>query len=406
LGADFKTNMLNEIIQDASNDVNSSKVTPYNERAAFAPQKWSDETAATWCRKHKPGVKVDSLKRAGAQIGTHYFCRKPYPVIVLSVFGNDLSTVTGQVAWHLHGEDLPIFDGVGNEPKWKKMKTLAGSTSGWMGPVKDLQDAEVIWKVEGPPDMLALMAIISAELRGKHIVITNSGGCGGRPNDYLAHLTGKIVYVLHDEDQPGQVIYPEDPIRLGGAKLRSQEVASVAKECRNVQLPYDIAESHGKDGRDFICEGAVYSQFLELAAKAESMVVMPKAPAIPRVEPKRKRSAKASDLSRQQILDSLDIRAEYVGMGIEITGRSPNSKGWIECPAYGRDDQNPSGEINVGTGKDGGKYKDWGTGESLLSFDFASKYENKCATGRESFKYYADELRPPDPLKPKAIIFV
>ena len=35
----------------------------------------------------------------------------------------------------------------------------------------------------------------------------------------IEHLAGKKVYVLHDADRPGQGIYPEDPNRIGGAKI-------------------------------------------------------------------------------------------------------------------------------------------------------------------------------------------
>ncbi len=153
-----------------------------------------------------------------------------------------------------------------------KMKTIAGSRSGLMGfhGLAHIEKATVVWKTEGPADMLALMAIIPDDLLEQHVVVTNSGGAGEIPDHkFLEYFTGKTVYILHDADKPGQGI-PEDSNdhRVFGARLWAQESAKFASICKNVQLPYEIADSKGKDVRDYINEGATYAEILALADAA------------------------------------------------------------------------------------------------------------------------------------------
>ena len=56
---------------------------------------------------------------------------------------------------------------------------------------------------------------------------------------------GKLVYVVGDADRAGQA----------GASRFARAFARVAREVRLVPLPYETAESHGKDLRDWVAEG-------------------------------------------------------------------------------------------------------------------------------------------------------
>ena len=74
---------------------------------------------------------------------------------------------------------------------------------------------------------------------------------------------------------------------------------------------------------------------------------------------------------KAEILESLDIAAEYAAMGVEFTKPAPNAKGWRECRAMGREDRTPSASVNLQTGI----YRDHGGGGESLSFwDFAVKH--------------------------------
>jgi hypothetical protein len=75
-----------------------------------------------------------------------------------------------------------------------------------------------------------------------------------------------------------------------------------------------------------------------------------------------------------QILGRLDIAAEYCAMGAVLVG-SPSAKGWQECHAFGRKDDNASAAFNVGSGRIRGRWRDLGgEGLSLNFWEFAAKF--------------------------------
>jgi P4 family phage/plasmid primase-like protien len=147
----------------------------------------------------------------------------------------------------------------------------------------------VLWKVEGPTDMLALLSL---DLPPNHDVCTNAFGCGenpfsdGKSNWMFEGFRGRVTYVVHDCDTPGQdgamaIDTSRSTPRYGWAHA----IAMFAAECRNVVLPYEIKPSKGKDLRDYLCERidfhkaagledmparrATYADLLELAGDAE-----------------------------------------------------------------------------------------------------------------------------------------
>jgi hypothetical protein len=164
---------------------------------------------------------------------------------------------------------VKLYRGAGKLPTEHKTLSVGGSTGGLLGTygVRLLEDSpetiEVVWKVEGLSDMLALHSrLAEAGLLGKHVVITNSQGTleTVKP-EWIALLTGRTVHVIHDADRPGQI----------GAARWVQALGGRAKEVRNVQLGYEIAENHGKDIRDFFQDGQNIGKLLALAAVAPAV---------------------------------------------------------------------------------------------------------------------------------------
>lgn len=242
----------------------------------FEQEPWNETLVHHWCENHKKGVTVESFRDAGGVLGkwpkpSKKLKNPPHLIVTLPVFGDNLTAdePIGWVMWHRGGRKLPIYQGKGLPYRWEKMKTIYGGKSGWMGQgaLTRLGDAKYVWKVEGPPDMLALSAMIPPDLRHEHVCITNSGGCSEIPRaEMLACLEGKTVYCIGDCDNPGQGIYPDQPHRIGGVKLWSREIARVAFECRTILLPYPIEEKHGKDFRDWKNDGGTWERLLQMAA--------------------------------------------------------------------------------------------------------------------------------------------
>lgn len=223
---------------------------------------WNESLVALWCL-WKPPITPAAVQAAGGRLARY---RDQYTVIALPVrpsFADD-SEACGWVIFNASGGTLPIFHGKGEPPTFAKMKTTAGSKSGWiiLGTPATVGHAERIWKTEGPTDALSLWCAIPAADRVRHIVITNSGGCNELPaEDRIAALSGMRVNVLHDCDEPGQ----HGALGHDGRKGWATAIAAVARECRNVVLPYSIEAKHGKDVRDWLNEGRTYAELLELA---------------------------------------------------------------------------------------------------------------------------------------------
>lgn len=151
-------------------------------------------------------------------------------------------------------------------------------------------DREIVWKTEGPTDMLA---VYSLEIPEGHMAVCNVFGAGENPAPsdgskqfILEFFRGKIVYVCHDCDLAGQDGATRCEKGANGAlKLGwAPAIATVAAEVRNVVLPYEITPSHGKDLRDYakdriefhkshglsdsLARRATYQDLLDLAAKS------------------------------------------------------------------------------------------------------------------------------------------
>lgn len=207
---------------------------------------WIEHQVAAWCAT-KPPITPEAVRDAGGRLAGWPAKTQAHTVIALPIYGPHLADddESGWLIWNKTGRPLPLFRGKGESPEPKKMLIVGGSTSGWMGRwgLEHLESAEVVWKTEGPGDMLALMSIIPPELRERHVVIANAGGSREKlAPEFWESLRGKRVYVIHDCDRDGQ---------LGGQE-QAELAARVAAEVRHVTLPLEIRDNHGQDLRDWI----------------------------------------------------------------------------------------------------------------------------------------------------------
>lgn len=95
----------------------------------------------------------------------------------------------------------------------------------------------------------------------------------------------------------------------------------------------------------------------------------------------------------QTIIQQLDIKAEYEKLGLVFSSESPTAKGWLQCHARDRADNNPSAAVNVGSTSLRGRYRDQGgNGESHSLFNFAAKYGH-YRDWRAAREHYAKQLK-------------
>ncbi len=217
---------------------------------------WNAALMDGWFQK-KPPITKEAFFAAGGKMLKVY----GDPRIALPVFDAkmDAENPCGWVVWHRLGLNITLKGGAD-----VKMQTLPGSKSGLMGlsALKSLADAEIVWKAEGPGDMLAIESVMPTDLRGRHVAVTNSGGAGERPKDWQIDLfAGKTVYVVADADEAG----------IKGATRWAEAIATVAAEVRLVTLPYKKTKQKGKDARDFFNEGHSYEELHQLAAAAPTI---------------------------------------------------------------------------------------------------------------------------------------
>jgi len=207
---------------------------------------WNEHLVRAWCL-HKPPIAHWAVRIAGGRLAGWPAKSQRFTVVALPVYGEHLidAEPIGWVFWNKSGRDLPHFQGQGREPVMRKMLTASGSKGGWMNRfgLANLEQAETVWKVEGPGDMLALQSLIPRDRLHADIVITNSGGGMEVPRpEMLAPLAGKRVNVVGDLDQAGQA----------GARRWAEAIATVAESSNLVRLPGEIQEKHGVDLRDLL----------------------------------------------------------------------------------------------------------------------------------------------------------
>lgn len=167
--------------------------------------------------------------------------------VVLGFYG--YSDLTGPpnalLLYRADGSLFPEF------AKLKERKThlVGGSSAGWIhvGGRDRTARADVIWRVEGLPDGLALLPLLPAH----HAIVTPSCGCGwntSRPekNPSVELWRGKVLVGVGDADEPGQ----------RGLMRFMEQASAVAKKSLVLKLPFPVVETHGKDLRDWLAAGA------------------------------------------------------------------------------------------------------------------------------------------------------
>jgi len=222
---------------------------------------WDDNDALAYARGRKDGKRLVSkvLRISGARCAFYPKKMKKHSVFALPVCGKSEHDVLGHYFFNARpGKPISLWQ-KGAPDLLKKSLVTKNCPCGfinnyaWM----NLDEAEVVVIVEGPPDMLAMQTEIGlAGKQKKHAVFATSHGTGMPSNQTLATLKGKKVVLVGDCDKPGQ----ERVRKLAEALGYYCEVAIVT-------LPYDITEDHGKDCEDFFMDGNNYDDFFALKSE-------------------------------------------------------------------------------------------------------------------------------------------
>ena len=147
------------------------------------------------------------------------------------------------------GHPVVPFKGKGKAPSESKTLSVGGllGVHGLKALLAEREGGpavEVVWKVEGLSDLLALTAALAAAgLLGRHVVISNSQGTleTVKP-EWVELLEGHRVHVVHDSERPGRI----------GAERWARLLAPHCPVVRMIVLPYPLAEAHGADVRDYL----------------------------------------------------------------------------------------------------------------------------------------------------------
>lgn len=212
---------------------------------------WKDAIVFGWCRS-KPGVSLEAVQAQGGETARW---KGRYTVVAIPILALDLA-VSGWIIWNSTGEVLPR-----NRNEASKVLVTTGSRTGWVGrwALERMAAAEVVWKVEGPTDLLALWTAIPPELRDRHLVIANPFGAVEKPRaELLEVIRGKTIRVVGDLDAAGKA----------GAARWAEAIAELAADCRVVPL----TAGPWKDIRDWLNAGHGYPELLAAAEAAPGVV--------------------------------------------------------------------------------------------------------------------------------------
>lgn len=241
--------------------------TDWREKLELQP--WStpgnDVFVKVWCAKHKPGVTIEAIQAAGGVLAYHpcWVDRKTgelhrgrNQVVAIPCYGPYLldADPVAYVIWDINGNpfDTSPRDHPKDQPRLLSKMISVGPTAGTVMGLSSLmllsdperrKNVQLVWKVEGPADMLALWAALPPELREIVAIITNASGAAADVHPHQAKLlAGLRLAVCGDCDEAGQV----------GASKWLRSVEGLTIESRKVILPWEILRAHGKDVRDFL----------------------------------------------------------------------------------------------------------------------------------------------------------
>lgn len=213
--------------------------------------------------------------------------RNPYQTI--GFFGYEYG-IDDPVSLVLYRVDGQFFEAVPeyNLPD-RKAHLVKGSRKGFVfsGGREAFNAADIVFRVEGIPDLVSLVPL----LPDGAVVFTSVTGCSSHPS--LEWLKRKTLFVFGDADKPGQ----------DGAIAFAREAAEYATSVRILGLPYEVADTHGKDIRDWVIEGHDRDDLLELMDSSE--LVEPEfietTPSIPAADESVDRSTPAPDVTGEHL---------------------------------------------------------------------------------------------------------
>lgn len=210
-------------------------------------QPWNESIVEFFCTQ-KPPIRPEAILAIGGRLARY---RKSVTVIAIPVLNSSFKPCGWRIFHISGGKQLPVYNKNGYVRSEASLLT-AGSKHGLIAPLERLKTAKRIWKVEGEADLMAFLSMVDDP---NEVAICNSCGAAEKPLPWIVSLfEGKNAVVVGDADEPGQK----------GAKLWSQTLGPAAKSVVNVQLPYPIQPTKGKDVRDFLNERSV-GQLIALA---------------------------------------------------------------------------------------------------------------------------------------------
>lgn len=279
-GLDFKTAIaeLGEYL--GIKPSKTGKRLPKNPASQLEFKEWNDQLISLWCMRKAP-IKPDALRLVGARLAIY---RRRWSVIAIPVWPElpGDGKPCGWTIYEVTGKLLPVKSG--SKTEWKKIKNTAGSQPGVIGHVGAQNPppnlASELVKTEGPSDMLALLSMTD---RPPGVgAVCNAMGSKEDPQKNLwvqKLFCDRPVWVIHDADEPGQegatfITRSDGSQRPGWAPV----IARYAPECKNVQLPYVIERTHGKDLRDWIADGNTFADLVALANAATVVTPSEEAP--------------------------------------------------------------------------------------------------------------------------------
>lgn len=223
-------------------------------------KEWSPQLAIYFLAS-KPGITEEAILATGGRLASY---KKSYTVIAWPIIGETLDPEkpVGWVLANVLGGTLPKFSPKGEIVGQTKFKVAYGSKPGLIGlhAIERLKTpglVDVVWKVEGISDMLSLYSAMPDGARDRQVVVTNAMGTNERPRWMAGLLARYNAHVCHDADRPGQA----------GATTWVAEIAAQGGSVRHVCLPYEVAEDHGKDLRDWLADGHDWTDLQLLVEK-------------------------------------------------------------------------------------------------------------------------------------------
>lgn len=231
-------------------------------RDAFTREPWNERMVGGIVKKYTQ-FSTAAIQRCGGKLATYPKNSKQASwILTFGCYSRDLidSPPRGYACLSATGHPIMMYKGEGNPPE--PMLKFNKGQSGLVGhrTLSNWDDMELIWKVEGLSDLIAMEEFIPEEFRDRHGVVTNSSGAGEiqTPFEVAPIFAGKKLGIIHDCDKPGQ----------DGVQNWSGSTHGITSETKNVVLPYEIEEKSGKDLRDWIEEGHSYAELLAMYQSA------------------------------------------------------------------------------------------------------------------------------------------